>query len=169
MLVKVLHTFGNKIEGKRVHKDSIIEVSDARAAALINSTPGRPLVRKLLPSELEEHKNGPAPKAKVERPSTPRGQPGAKVEPDSRPPSKPAPNPRAAIKARTAGPRTRRAVQEEAPAAPRPLVRIGKRGESPEAGASSLPVAPARVSQTTRPRGTRSPKSGGSPSTTPGN
>lgn len=166
MLVKVLHTFSSKQEGKRVHKDSILDLPEVRVKALMHATPGRPLVRPLRTDEIAAHK----------------GEPLAKVEPDSRPPAraprqapgtagKNPPSPRGPSQARTRDGETkaqkaRKALQAAEPEFPRPLAR-GAAGRAAPA-VSSSPEAPAPGATITRQRGTRSPKQSGSRSTTPG-
>lgn len=166
-LVVMLHTFRNRIEGS-VKQGQIMEIPAHRERALRMATPGRPLVRVLTAAEIEQYRQH----GKL-------GDPKAKVEPDSRPPSpRPAPisndtlrpktpTARDAAKVRTKAPPKvrRRGKQPEEPEAPRPLAR-GSRTGQPTESSSSLAAPPPRA-RTSGPRGTRTPRSGGSPSTTP--
>lgn len=169
--VQVLHTFGNRIEGRRVHQGSVIDLPDHRVRALKNATPGRPLVKELTPEQRKYF---------AEHGRLPDQEPHAKVEPDSqgrRSGPRQAPstegsagiiNPRREIKDRQkAPPRVikKKGTQAKEPAAPRPLARGSRTGQ--DEPSSSSQAGPAPGVTITRPRGTRSPKQSGSQSTTP--
>lgn len=172
VLVVVLHTFGNRIEGRRVHKGEVRDLGEHRVRALTNATPGRPLVRELTPDEKERWRQQgtlDGPQAKVEPDSNQRRRsPRRAPMPEGTSPEA-AEDPRRETKLRTKAPTRvrKRGAQAKEPEAPRPLARGSQTGAA--TASSSSQAGPALDTSIMRPRGTRTPKQGGSRSTTPTN
>lgn len=161
-LIEVTRPYGGQ-EGRRIKPgtrfsvdepiEGLVTVTTARAKALLRQNLAKTLDAESLTLDA-------APAAEPNRNRAARrlaADPANKMEPDS----KPGPSDRA--KAR------RKTPQPKEPREPRPLNdRAGSRAGT-DAPASSSQAGPAIVSSTLKQRGTRrAPKSGGSPSTTPG-
>lgn len=176
-LVRVLRTFGNSIEGKRVKKGRVLDLTPTRIRALNQNAQGIKLLEEIKPDEAKALKAGGAPLVQVDRVRAPISRqiyPGGKPQRGQEPgmPPRP-PSARDVSKERTAAPKpSRRGATGSPNVDPAPGVpkRLAQRTGGPTgaaAPASSSQADPALAASTSRPRGTRSPKQGGSRSTGP--
>lgn len=158
MLVRVLRTFGNKIEGKRVRAGSILNLDPARVRSL-NQNVNR--IKLVEPIDQEAEATGP-----LDKPGRKIRSPVVRQIPIE-PPAPVAPNPKAITREKFRRERAAKKVETDPPAPQR--LRAPRGGQTGAAApAASSPAAPAPLPTTIRQRGSRSPASTSSPSTTAG-
>lgn len=145
--VRVGERFWVRYPGKKAGPDGVREITPARYQQLSQQR----LVAPYDPKSKVDAPHRPRPEPRTRRPAAP--VPGAKVEPDSRPPSE-------------TGARVQSKEKEPKPVRKLPPPSGSQTG--PAGRSSSSPAAPQTGGSTLRQRGTRrGQESGGSPSTTP--